>query len=95
MIKGRTYLLVMVWGMMLATLTVSRAADVVVKLDRVGDKWVAWFPHQTVGRWTIQVSTTGAADDWFTPPSYEDDGVRVYAQVPNVPKMFFRARRVN
>ena len=94
MVKRRTCLLVLLFGFMLTMLSAGHSETVVVKLERIGDRWVAWFPHQTNGIWTIQASPTGKADDWFTPPSYFDDGVRVQAPVPNVSVMFFRARRV-
>jgi hypothetical protein len=93
MLKKCTYLWLLVLGMMLTGLS-ARAGDVRVKLERSGDGWLAWFPHQPVGIWTIQASNSGLADEWLALPGYEDDGVRVYARVPNVPKMFFRAKRV-
>ena len=94
MLKRRPYLPVLVLGLLLMLLNTARAADVIVKLDRASDGWVAWIPHQPTGIWTIQASTTGRADDWFSIPGYLDDGIRVFARVPNVPKMFFRAKRV-
>ena len=94
MLKRRNYLSVLVLGMMLTLLNTARAADVIVKLERANEGWLAWIPHQPTGIWTIQASTTGAPDDWFSIPGFQDDGVRVFARVPNVPKMFFRAKRV-
>ena len=95
MLKRRPYLSVLVLGLMLTLFNTARAGDVIVKLERAsGDGWVAWIPHQPTGIWTIQASTTGAPDDWFSIPGFQDDGIRVFARVPNVPKMFFRARRV-
>ena len=94
MLKYRTYLWVLVLGMMLAGLNAARAGEVIVRLERSGDSWLAWFPHQSTGIWTIQASNSGRTDDWLALPGYQDDGVRVYARVPNVPKMFFRAKRI-
>jgi len=66
----------------------------VIHVERAGAGWVAWFPHQTNGVWAIEASPTATHGDWFYPPNFFDDGVRVQCFVPNTPKMFFRARRI-
>jgi hypothetical protein len=68
--------------------------QVVVHVERVDGRWLAWFNRPTNGLWIIQANTSTERDGWFTPPSYVDDGVRVRCLLPNTPKMFFRAKRV-
>ena len=93
-------LLVLLAGLGLANVTHAQLQTpplpppVVVRVERVDSRWLAWFNRPTNGVWIIQANTTSKADGWFTPPGYIDDGVRVKVVVPSTPMMFFRAKRI-
>ncbi len=80
----------------LLSVALGIGAQVVVKLNRIDQgHWRVSFPSQPGQTWAPQANTqaTTNAADWFTLPSYTDDGTNVSAIVPNVPKMVFRAAR--
>jgi len=92
-VKRFIYLLLVTLSIM--AVDIGHAADpVVVRVERTREGWLAWFPHQPNELWAIQASPTSLAGDWFYPPNFTDDGVRIQCFVPNTPQMFFRARRI-
>jgi len=66
----------------------------VIHCDRTNAGWVAWFLLPTNGLWAIQASPTLLKGDWFYPPNFTSDGVRMECFTPNTPQMFFQARRI-
>jgi len=87
-------LLVMVMVLAVSAGRAQSQPEPVVRIERSGDRWLVWFPHQPEGLWALQANPTGQPGDWFTLPNFFDDGKRVQCIVPDTPMMFFRARRV-
>jgi hypothetical protein len=56
------------------------------------NRWFVYADHPAGQTWALQ--TAPKMGDWFTPPSYVDDGTRCYFySLTNLPAAYFKAVR--